>query len=422
MRRLLCCAGVALAAALLVACAAPRWSTAPRWSIAERAAIASLALDALPPLPPDPSNHVADDPAAAALGKALFADVALSAGGTVACTSCHIPALGFTDGRTLAQGEGAFHRHTPTLLGAAWSPWLTWDGKADSLWSQALLPLENPAEQGIDRTEVAHAIARSYAEPYTALFGPLPPLEESGRFPAHAGPVGSATTQAAWQAMTEADRDAINRVFSNVGKALAAFQRTLTPPSTRFDLWAAALAAGAAPAADAQLSPDEQAGLRLFIGKAQCLNCHNGPLFTNNSFHNTGVAPAPDLPLDAGRAAVVAGLADAPFGCLGAYSDADAEDPATCGALRYLLSSPAGLEGAFRTPTLRNVAATAPYMHAGQIGSLAEVLRHYNAGGAPVLLGHNELAPLELDAAELAQLEAFLQTLTTPAVHPTQGQ
>jgi cytochrome c peroxidase len=388
------------------------------WSAAERAAIASLTLDSLPPLPPDPSNAVADSPAAVTLGRALFVDGGLSASGAVSCASCHQPERFYTDGRPVAQGEGAFHRNSMTLLGAAHSPWQTWDGKADSQWSQALLPLENRAEHGIDRLTVAHAVAARHTAAYEALFGPLPPLNDGARFPAHGGPLGDAAAQAAWASMAAADQEAVTRLFVNVGKALAAFQRTLAPSPSRFDRWAATLSSGGSPDPEAMLSRDEQAGLRLFLGKAQCIHCHNGPLLTNNTFHNTGVPPAAGLPLDRGRAAALESLAESPFTCLGALSDADPNDPAACGPLRFVANDPALFEGAFRTPTLRNVAETGPYMHAGQFASLADVLAHYNAGGAPSMVGHNELAPLHLRADELAQLEAFLRTLTQTETPP----
>ena len=155
-------------------------------------------------------------------------------------------------------------------------------------------------------------------------------------------------------------------------------------------------------------SADEEAGLRLFIGKAHCINCHNGPLFTNFEFHNTAIPGVPGQPLDKGRAAGVVRLEADPFNCLGPYSDAA---PAGCTQLRFLKRTGATLLGAFKTPTLRNVTETAPYMHTGQFPDLATVLQHYSDGGY-ALLGHNELTPLNLSEAELKQLEAFLGTLT----------
>jgi cytochrome c peroxidase len=151
------------------------------------------------------------------------------------------------------------------------------------------------------------------------------------------------------------------------------------------------------------------------VGKAQCINCHNGPLLTNNDFHNTGVPAAEGLPDDAGRAeGVRQALADE-FNCLGAYSDAEPED---CGELRFAKADDHALLRQFKVPSLRNVAERAPYMHAGQIGSLPAVLEHYNrAPAAPS--GHSELRPLQLSERELGQLEAFLRSLSGPIVSVT---
>lgn len=405
---------IALAAAAVFA-----WSSRPApWTEAELAAIRSLALASLEPLPPDPSNRVAEDPQAIALGKQLFFDPRLSANGGVACATCHVPGLYFTDGRTLAQGLGVINRHSMSLLGAAYSAWYTWDGKADSLWAQALLPLESTAEQGSSRMDLARVAAQHYAEAYAALFGPLPDLSDTRRFPAHATPAGSAEQAAAWNAMLGEDQQQVNRVVSNLTKAIAAYERTLLPQPARFDRYVEALNnPGAAPAGSSlssspgsSLSNDELAGLRLFIGKAQCINCHNGPLFTNFEFHNTAVPPTVGFPLDHGRSAGIAALGKSEFTCLGPYSDAAEEE---CGEIRFLKSEGDTLDGSFRTPTLRNVEKTAPYMHAGQFATLEEVVQHYNQGGY-ALLGHNELTPLNLSDQEVNQLVAFLKTLTGP--------
>ncbi|MFM9098314.1 MAG: cytochrome-c peroxidase, partial [Phycisphaerales bacterium] len=106
----------------------------------------------LGPVPPDPTNRWADDEAAARLGHLLFFDARLSASGTVSCASCHDPAFGFADRRAIAVGEGRGTRHAMTVLNAAHQRWLTWDGRADTLWGQATQPFETAAEHGIDRT------------------------------------------------------------------------------------------------------------------------------------------------------------------------------------------------------------------------------------------------------------------------------
>ncbi|NNF40704.1 MAG: hypothetical protein HKN64_04945, partial [Woeseiaceae bacterium] len=151
-------------------------------------------------------------------------------------------------------------------------------------------------------------------------------------------------------------------------------------------------------------------GLRLFIGEAQCTRCHNGSLLTNNEFHNTGVlSAAGELP-DRGRADGLREVQAEPFNCLGDYSD-DAERH--CPELVYVRTGPE-LVGAVRTPSLRNVSVTAPYMHKGQLATIEAVLLHYN--DAPeAMIGHNEAEPLELDARQLQQLAAFLRTLTSLA-------
>jgi cytochrome c peroxidase len=155
-------------------------------------------------------------------------------------------------------------------------------------------------------------------------------------------------------------------------------------------------------------SEDEEAGLRLFLGKGKCIDCHNGPRFTNDDFHNTAIPGIPGVPLDLGRADGLRRLQADPFNCAGLYSDADLEE---CTALRFLKTTGDTIEGAHKTPTLRNVAATAPYMHTGQFPDLRSVLEHYSDGGL-ALVGHNELEPLDLTATEMEQLEAFLHTLT----------
>jgi cytochrome c peroxidase len=214
---------------------------------AEKEMIASLALAALPPLPGDPTNKVADDPAAAAFGATLFFDARLSRDGTVSCSTCHLIDRQFQDDLPLAKGIGTTNRRTMPLAGVAWSPWFFWDGRRDSLWAQALVPMENPVEHGGNRTGFVHFIAANFRERYERIFAPLPDL--SG-LPKNAGPFGNDAEKAAWHAMTDAQREDIDRVFSNLGKAIAAFERSIVPEETRFDRFAAALQTGKRPEGD----------------------------------------------------------------------------------------------------------------------------------------------------------------------------
>jgi cytochrome c peroxidase len=372
--------------------------------------IAELSIDGLGKAPPDPSNRWADSAAAAELGHRLFFDKRLSSNGQVACATCHNPAMEFQDGIPLARGVGTTDRRTMPVAGTAYSPFLFWDGRKDSQWSQALGPLESPVEHGGNRTQYAHVIASHYRDDYERLFGPLPDLS---RVPPSAGPVQDAKARSGWAGMSPKDRDAVTRVFVNVGKAIAAYERHIQFAPSRFDKYVTAWKKYGAPPADI-LSPDEVAGLTLFVGKASCTQCHNGPLFTNNEFHNTGVARRMGLPDDRGRIVAVKSVQADEFNCRSRWSDAR---PGDCAELEYLAPPSPPLERAYKVPSLRNVAERAPYMHAGQLHTLAHVLHHYNkAPAAPA--GHSELKPLRLSPTEMRRIEAFLRTLSGGTAAP----
>jgi cytochrome c peroxidase len=395
---------------LVIALSAYAFWARPVWSEAEIAVLRGLWLGSLEPLPPDASNQYADDPRAATLGQKLFFDTRFSSDGKVSCATCHKPELGFQDGKSLAQGVGVTNRRTMTIIGTAYSPWLFWDGRKDSLWAQALGPMESPVEHGGNRTQYAHLMTRYYGSDYEALFGSLPDLSH---LPPSAGPVAEPEAKAAWETMTPADREAVSRIYANMGKAIAAYERKIMPGPTRFDAYVEAVLAQDWPKAETILTAEEVAGLKLFIGQANCTDCHNGPLLTNNDFHNTGVPAAAGLPEDVGRAlGVQQALADE-FNCLSVYSDtalATGEGSDACAELRFLVAEGHDLVRQFRPPSLRGVAERPPYMHAGQFASLEEVLNHYNtAPAAPA--GHTELKPLKLSETELDQLIAFLRTL-----------
>jgi cytochrome c peroxidase len=378
-----------------------------RWSADEVRALRSLWIGSLPALPPDASNRYSDDPAAAALGKAVFFDARLSSNGQVACATCHLPAREFQDDRPRAVGVGQVPRRTMPIAGTAYSPWLFWDGRKDSLWAQALGPLESPVEHGGDRTQYAHLVSRHYRREYERVFGPLPDLS---RLPARAGPVAEPSARAAWERLSPADRETVTQVYANLGKAIAAYERRLQFGPSRFDRYVEKILAGQAREAAALLTPDEVAGLRLFVGRGECTRCHNGPLLTDNHFHNTGVPAVAGLPEDLGRAAGARQVLEDEFNCLGRHSDARPEE---CAELRFMAAGGEDLVRAYKPPTLRNVALRPPYMHAGQFATLAEALEHYNrAPAAPA--GHSELTPLRLSARELGQLESFLRTLSGP--------
>jgi len=400
---------VALVSAAWAGC---RPGAAPGWSADERALLRSLSLASLGPLPADPSNRHADDPRAAALGHRLFFDTRFSGDGTVSCATCHLPARDFQDDRALAQGMGTTNRRTMPIAGTARSPWMFWDGRSDSQWSQALGPLESPVEHGGNRARYAHLVAEAYRAEYEAVFGALASLDG---VPRDAGPVEHEAWRRAWERLPERRREDVSRIYANIGKAIAAYERTIAHAPSRFDRWVEAELAGRPHTAGSAMTRDEVAGLRLFIGKGSCINCHNGPLFTDDHFHNTGVpAASPALPADSGRATGVRQAVAAEFACTSRYSDAGADD---CAELRFAVTEGEELVRAYKTPSLRNVAERAPYMHAGQLATLEAVVDHYARAPRPPA-GHSELVPTQLSADERRQLVAFLRTLSGPLAAP----
>jgi cytochrome c peroxidase len=254
------------------------------------------------------------------------------------------------------------------LAGTQYNAFLFWDGRKDSQWAQALGPLESAVEHGESRGQYAHTLESFYKEENEALFGALP--TNLSEVPDHAGPVADLGARAAWATLSDADRDAVTRMYVNMGKAIAAYERLLLP--------------------------------------AACTTCHIGPLLTNGDFHNTGVPERVGLAADSGRAAGAQKVLGDEFNCLSHWSDAKPED---CTALRFLKAGTHEQERQFKVPSLRNVAERGPYMDAGQFATLREVLDHYNTA-PPAPAGHSELSSLNLSDAQLRQLEAFLRTLT----------
>jgi cytochrome c peroxidase len=383
-------------------------------------------------LPPDPSNIYADDVAAAQLGKRLFFEGGMSgplgpdnnsvqvgslgmAGetGKVACVSCHDPARGGADLRSSpgasSLGAGFTGRNSPTVINAAIAPvWQFWDGRKDSLWSQALGPTESGVECNGNRLRTAHFIYENYRTQYEAIFGVMPNLADGARFPRDGKPGMSA-----WDGMAPESQGEINRVFANFGKAIAAYERRLTSlafePSP-FDRYLAG-------ERDA-LTPAELRGAKLFVGRASCTECHRGPLLSDLSFHNIGAPQAggEHIPtVDEGRSGGVPSVRDDIFNLAGDYSDAIRADHLP------QVATP-GDVGRFKTPTLRNVARTAPYLHNGVYRDLWDVMNHYNFGGATGRYSGEKdpaMAPLLLTDIEMGDIVAFLESLSDGPALPT---
>jgi cytochrome c peroxidase len=403
---------------LALACIACGGASAPparapaTWSESKRFLLGTLRLSELPPPPGDPGNQQGDDPAAAALGERLFSDTTLSRNGQIACRTCHEPERAFTDGRPTSVGLATLRRNAPSLLDVAYVRWPFRDGRADSLWSQALVPLEAPDEMGATRTAV---VRRVLGDPeltalYREAFGPPPAIRWSD-LPPDAGPRGDEAERAAWRALSEPTRESVTRVFTDLGKAIAAYERTLRSRPSRFDAYVDAVLAGRPDEAEQLLDPREVAGLRVFIGRGGCLACHLGPRLTDERFHNVGTGdlgtPHEDLGRDAGRRA----LLEFEFNCRSPYhSDAPTAD---CRHLDQMMATEiqALLRGAFRTPGLRNLPATGPYMHDGRHATLEEVVAFYRSPPDKAVVMHELPRTLDLSDQDAADLAHFLRAL-----------
>ena len=358
-------------------------------------------VESLSPLPnkppPSPTNRVADNPDAAQLGQMFFFDARFSKEGTISCATCHSPFHGFADVEATSLGNRRGTRNAPTVLNAAYNEWQFWDGRADTLWAQALFALEGEDEQAGTRLQYAHLVYQHYQANYEAIFGPLPELEDAMRFPSDGKP-GDPT----FDDMPEADRIAVNTVFANIGKAIEAYERLLISRNAPFDRYVAG--------DEEAITLEAKRGLKVFIGKGVCVLCHGTPYFRDNDFHNIGI-PQDGLPEDTGRFQGVAKLLADPFNSAGIYSDSRADAAQMLNLLEPRLEH----QGEFKTPTLRNVALTAPYFHTGEFPTLASVIEFNNVGGTTnEFIGRSavRVEPLHLTEQEKQDLVSFLETLT----------
>jgi len=339
------------------------------------------------PVLPDPSNRASGNPAAIALGQRLFFDPRLSANRSIACSTCHVPALAWSDGRARAIGLGSTDRNTPSLVNAGLGRWFGWDGGADSLWSQGLRALLDPREMGASAALVAGAIR---ADPAVACM--------------HDAAFGAGTAQGD-----------DTQVMVDAAKSIAAFVATIASGRTPFDDFRDALARGDR-AAVARYPAPAQRGAKIFAGKGNCSFCHFGPSFTNGEFHEVGV---PYMlgggRVDPGRHGGIKRLQGDPFNLLGQYSDDASGASAT--KTRHVEMQHANF-GQFKVPSLRNVALTAPYMHDGRLATLRDVVRHYSELDLERIHVHGEqlLRPLRLSPGESEDLVAFLESLGDPRV------
>lgn len=275
-------------------------------------------------------------------------------------------------------------------------------------------PLENPLEHGGNRNQFAHII---FSDPilrkeYTLLFGSIPDISDSKRFPKHAAPVKNKSLSKAWHDMAKGDQKIITDIFVNIGKVIAAYETQLQPAPSRFDNYVKTLLENNNTDTPNKLSDTEVKGLQLFIGKGKCTTCHSGSMFTDKGFHNISVQPRIPEKYDWGRYTGAKQVVKSHFNCRSEYNDTPLENGVKqCDELEYMVMDRHETFGAMKTPSLRNVSRTAPYMHAGQYKTLRDVIKHYN--DPPKLTNRQSALFLDIDLneEELNQLEAFLHTL-----------
>ena len=307
-----------------------------------------------------------------ALGKKLYFDPRLSRDGTVSCATCHDVSRGFTDRRPTSEGiDGKLgRRNAPTSMNAMFFTTLFLDGRAASLEEQARLPIVNPIEMGQpDGATVAKVVGAipEYQRDFASAFG---------------GPVS----------------------YDDIGRAIAAFERTLVFLDAPFDRFSGGDASA--------ISDDAKTGWALFNGKARCSTCHrirsNRPIGTDNEFHNIGISVR-HQDFDKLAAKALAGLEKS-------NTKETIDQMALEGDLselgRFVATRNRADIGAFKTSQLRNIAITSPYMHDGSMQTLWDVVDHYNKGGEANPFLDRDIEPLALSEREVDQLVAFLFTLT----------
>jgi len=339
----------------------------------------------LPPVPIPPDNL--QTPEKIALGDKLFHDTRFSTTGEVSCATCHVREKGFTDS-PLKVSEGINKltgtRNAPTVLNSVYMTSMFWDGRSPDLEDQSLQPFVNPVEMGLKDHEPILAVVRSdpdYTKAFDAVFG------KSG--------------------------DAVT--MKEVTQAIASFERDQVFGDTPFDRWYFE-------GDETALTDAQKRGFDVFINQGRCVSCHRveqtQAIFTDNRFHNIGVGinniqgDIPNLVPKFVKADYTRTEVDV----------AVLTNPSTSELGRFVVTSTFNDLGSFKTPTLRNISLTAPYMHDGSQATLRDVVVHYNNGGVTVAgdpvndFLSGGIRPLELDDAQIDDLVAFMESLTSPEV------
>lgn len=369
--------GLALFGGLSVALAQP---AAPVFTEGERALIRGMGPWPAEP-PADAGNELSGLAWAERLGEQLFNDTDLSGDRQLSCASCHIESLGFADSRAVAIGAGQHLRNTQSLLNVGLQRWFGWDGGSDSLWAAAMRPILSDVEMAGDIETIAQR------------------LRDKGYFT---------------QALTAAGRDQPvddEGLVVIAAKSIAAYTRVLISASTPFDRFRKSLLDGDRSNL-AGYSPAAQRGLKIFIGAANCHVCHFGANFSNREFHDIGRPFFTAIgQVDSGRYSGIQRVRLDRYNLLGPFNGTGVTEE-----IRKTSSVKLGQLnfGQWRTPSLRNLISTAPYMHDGTMATLRDVVDAYADIDPDRLHTNGEaiLKPLTLSDAERNDLVAFLRSLS----------
>lgn len=335
-------------------------------------------------IPPDPGNELSGLAWAETLGKQLFFNETLSGNGKISCASCHLPELAFSDGLAVAKGMENHIRNSPGLLNVGLQRWLGWDGGTDSLWAASLRPLLSDMEMGGDIAGLGTSLRM------------IPSVIESLK-----------------QHKPDRDPNVLTdeELLVLAAKAIAAYTRTLVSGQTSFDSFRQALADNDRQGQN-NYSASAKRGLKIFIGEANCHVCHFGSNFSNGEFHDigrpffTGVGQ-----VDPGRHAGIIRVRQDRYNLASQFNGIDSDSDSL--KLRTVTLGQVNF-GQWRTPSLRNLTLTAPYMHDGSLATLRDVVDFYSEIDINRLHSKGEtiLKPLLLDDSGKRDLVNFLESLT----------
>jgi cytochrome c peroxidase len=437
---------VLLASLLLSACATQDDGDV-LFSDTEKAIIKTLVYQ---DAPADTSNAYEFNAAAATLGQKFFWDTRFSGGieitgnrtaapgvtagsakdfaagqtRKVACVTCHDPNFGWADSASkpnkVSLGVNLTDRNAPTVLNTAHNTYSLWDGSVDSVWS-VMRPAIEGNSHGFGRAGVAYVICNSatYLAEYNAIFGTTDTGAVCAALPSGTPPSllngWGRPTGSLYTSLTAGQRLSVDRIFANFGKAIAAYERKLVSKNSPFDQWANGN--------EAAMSAPQKRGLKLFIGKGNCVRCHSGPNFSDNDFHNLGV-PQDGLigsTFDYGRNIGITKLLTTTTAGNGYYNTASIYNDGSANRVAGLSAASSHI-GQFKTPTLRSVSMTAPYFHTGGFNSLWDVVNFYNfAGNGGNFPGTKDtrLTTRRMTNEEMEDLVEFLKALDGEALEPS---